>query len=199
MTSILMLTGLPAAGKTTFARLIAAPIAAEIINLGDLVWRTVQNAELAPSSRREAGDLFVAKFTAEELGALALQVTGRSNLVILDGIRLKGTYDEIVRSGAPIQLVGITAPWRERQRRLLARGEAAESTSSFDEQVSELLERAHIMIDNSSEVRDFTIDFLQPKGRWFLDATLGRIHVPQRVIVPPWRGNLEFLSWKLLE
>jgi dephospho-CoA kinase len=196
MTSILMVTGLPAAGKTTFARLIAAPLAAEIINLGDLVWRTLENAGLAPSSRREAGDLFVANFTAEKLGALALQVTDRYDPVILDGIRLRGTYEEIVRSGAPIRLVGVIAPWRERHRRLLARGEIAESTSSFDKQISELLERAQIIIDNSSDVRDLSIDFLQPKGRWFLDAILGRIRVPQRVIVPPWRGDLEFLTRK---
>ncbi len=121
MTKLLLIAGLPCAGKTTVAKILSELTNAPIIVMGDIV------REISQRTGEEPHKIAVGLRLREGRRAIALRVLERlknvqSNLVIIEGVRSIDEVECFRENGYETYLIYVVASRPVRERRALARG-----------------------------------------------------------------------------
>jgi dephospho-CoA kinase len=184
MMRVTIVTGYPGAGKSTVCDGLGRTAGIPVFNLGDIVWTAVQQLGLSPRSRRHAGELFVAHFSEEELGRLAVKASQQHHHAILDGLRLPGTLRCLQAAWEQVRLVGVVAPEDVRLQRLLRQGETI-APSALDSCIGDVMREVEVIVDNAAQVDSPTIE-PGPEALAFADKVLESALVQGGSIIPPW-------------
>lgn len=144
---LLIISGESGAGKTTLASHLQRQGRGYVINAGDVVWDVVTSAGLKPTSRVEAGLLFIEYFGPDALApALQERLLGARE-VIVDGLRLPETWTALSQmwSGCSTH-IHIEVPMEVQQARLLQRRGIAPSIEPFHDEIHWLKQRADLVL-----------------------------------------------------
>jgi dephospho-CoA kinase len=159
---ILVVSGLPAAGKTTFACQLEH-LGIERIDVGQVLASWLSH----DLPRAEIGPAFVRKFGREKISvALLKSIEERRHAVTLDAVRLAVTCQALQDfAGRDVRTVFIDAPEDLRRARLARRYENAgqsaerlmELQSMYDADILKVRALANAIVDNSRGVDDLKV------------------------------------------
>ena len=170
--TIICITGLPGAGKSTVAQ-VASDMGFKVINMGDVVReeaerRGVRNddsnlGEIMLQLRRTKGPAVVAELCLPQI------MKSNSNSFVIDGVR---SVDEInvFKTAGNVKVLAVSAEKKLRKNLLLRRGrsDAPQDRNSFEERdvreievgVGKAIEVADVQIENDG----ITLDSLREKS-----------------------------------
>lgn len=123
---VVVLVGLPGAGKTTLAKSLAGELRAPYLTCGDVVrgWIAAQKLPYTPENDRLAS-LHFAKTPGEIARQLTRTIeTGRAPIAIVDGVRSPADL-KVLRERFDVKVIALKAPAKLRHQRMLERGRFA--------------------------------------------------------------------------
>ncbi|NPA71174.1 MAG: AAA family ATPase [Crenarchaeota archaeon] len=121
MSKLLLIAGLPCAGKTTVAKILSELTNAPIVVMGDIV------REISQKTGEEPHKIAVGLRVREGRRAIALRVLEKlknikNDLIIVEGVRSIDEVECFREHGYETYLIYVVASRPERERRALARG-----------------------------------------------------------------------------
>lgn len=176
---IIVTTGLPGAGKGTFAE-VAKEMGIPVLVMGDIIREEVKkrNMELTPENVQ-----LVARMIRKEegKGAVARRMIGKLNkldacAVLIDGVRSMFEV-EIFRDLANVVIVSIVAPFEVRLKRIGMRGREDDSIAKLSERdrmelsfgMADVMRMSEYTIENVGSLEEF-----KRKAKEILAEILGK-------------------------
>jgi dephospho-CoA kinase len=129
---VVVLVGLPGAGKTTLARSLASELRAPYLTCGDVVrgWITAQKLPYTPENDKLASQHF-ARTPGEIARQLSRQIeAGPGRIAIVDGVRSPADL-KVLRASFEVKVIALQAPAKLRYQRMLARGRFANEDREY--------------------------------------------------------------------
>ncbi len=123
---VVVLVGLPGAGKTTLAKSLASELRAPYLTCGDVVrgWIAAQKLPYTPENDKLASQHF-----AKTPGEIARQLTQKieaapDRIAIVDGVRSPADL-KVLKASFDVKVIALRAPAKLRYQRMLERGRFA--------------------------------------------------------------------------
>lgn len=154
----IVLAGLPAAGKTTFATYLARCHEVDRLDVGECLQQWVPDVADRPS----IGPTFVERFGIDHIAVALLSVVeARPGDVALDAVRLPATCASLRRADlGKVCVVFIDAPNSSRQARLFTRYAGTNTTRSirlqsrYDREAATVRSLANVVVGNAGTVEE---------------------------------------------
>lgn len=155
-----LVVGHPGSGKTTFAHMLAKDVGARVVNAGDCLRKRLAGYADELTSRRKIGEVFLQHFTEKDAAEVIAEEAIAQDAMIIEGIRLRSTYELFRRKFPRSVVVSLVAPDSVRRARLqrriarslcLGSGSAADQPSldgDYEADIEVLLYHAEHTVNN---------------------------------------------------
>jgi dephospho-CoA kinase len=160
---IILISGLPASGKTTSAQYISKKTNASIINVGDALKEYLISKNIYAFDRADIGDLFLKRFTVEDIFMVLEDYLRKDDLFVFDGIRFDTTVNQFLAKYKYTSVLYINANSKIRNMRFHYRYKFFEDPNSiqqkfikynsFNSSVLKIQSVSDVLINNDN---DFT-------------------------------------------
>ena len=134
--SVFIIVGPSAAGKTTLAAMLSDLLGERVVNSGDLLRAYMRAEAVEVDDELATGEIFLHRFNERIAGEVIVRGAKTAGATIIDGVRLFSSLDAFASRGIEPQIVVVSTSLRIRHARLTAesarRGETTPAVSTAD-------------------------------------------------------------------